>query len=82
MNTQQIIDYIKSSVKNTQHAYEEHDLPYDPQIIKSAMVKELRQLDNSVDKDQFDHAIDELAAEGYVDARTQSFVYFKENILA
>jgi hypothetical protein len=82
MERRQIIDFIVSSVKNTQVAFAEHDLPYDPQIIRRATFKELKRLDQTVDNSVFDDAIAEMKAEGYIDADANGLIFFKEKILS
>jgi hypothetical protein len=81
MEPKQIINYIVSSVKNTRAAFADHDLPYDPQIIRSATIKELKKLDSTVDPTQFDQAIELMKDEGLVDSRGNGLIYFKDKIL-
>lgn len=82
MERRQIIDYIVTSVKNTQMAYASKQLPYDPQIIRRATLKELKKVDATVDGEEFDRAIEEMKAEGYVDARANGLIFFRDKILS
>lgn len=82
MERKQIIDYIVTSVKNTQMAYANKELPYDPQIIRRATLKELKKLDATVDSNLFDEAIEDMKNEGLVDGRANGLIFFKDKILS
>ena len=62
--------------------YAKKELPYDPQIIRRATLKELKRLDATVDSNLFDEAIEEMKNEGYVDARANGLIFFKDKILS
>jgi hypothetical protein len=82
MERKQIIDYIVNSVKSTQTAFASKELPYDPQIIKSATLKELKKIDSTVDTSVFDAAIEEMKQEGFIDGRANGLIFFKDKILS
>lgn len=81
MEIQQIINHIVSKVRNTHHAFVAKGLDYDPQIIARATFKEIRNVDPSVNEQQFNEAIERMHDEGLAVSKGSGIVFFDAAIL-
>lgn len=81
MDIQQIINHIVSKVRNTNNAFVKNGLDYDPQIIARATYKELKNMDPTVDENQFNDAIEQMHEEGLALSKANGLVFFDPVIL-
>jgi len=81
MEIQQIINHIVDNVKNTQRAFAEKGLDYNPEIIARATYKELRQSDPELDELTFFRAIEKMHDDGLVITKANGLIFFSEAVL-
>jgi hypothetical protein len=81
MEIQQIINYVVNKVRTTHNAFVKKGLDYDPQIIARATYKEMKNMDPTLEENQFNQAIERMHEDGIAIGKANGLVFFDPAIL-